>query len=114
MTGKFCVCGCRVEANTGGYDCPRCFRHYSVKGKLIGNNQMIQFFEDELHKNIKKLQARIAELEAENARLEKLNSAALEKLSYLACPPNRNNYGLPCNDSDDCVACWCEYLSGCG
>lgn len=60
------------------------------------------------------LEARIAELEAENARLEKLNSAALEKLSYLACPPNRNNYGLPCNDSDDCVACWCEYLSGCG
>ena len=63
---------------------------------------------------IASLEARIAELEAENARLEKLNSAALEKLSYLACPPNRNNYGLPCNDSDDCVACWCEYLSGCG
>lgn len=63
---------------------------------------------------IASLEARIAELEAENARLEKLNSAALEQLSYLACPPNRNNYGLPCNDSDDCVACWCEYLSGCG
>lgn len=63
---------------------------------------------------ITSLEAWIAELEAENARLEKLNSAALEQLSYLACPPNRNNYGLPCNDSDDCVACWCEYLSGCG
>ena len=60
-----------------------------------------------------KLQARIAELEAENAKLERLNSAALEKLSYLACPPNRNNDGQPCNESDYyCVACWREYLRG--
>jgi hypothetical protein len=50
MTDKFCVCGARVEANTGGYDCPRCYRRYSVKGKLIGNNQMIQFCENaEMH-----------------------------------------------------------------
>jgi Lar family restriction alleviation protein len=51
-------------------------------------------------------------LEAENAKLEKLNSAALERLSYHACPSDRNNYGQPCNDSDDCVACWREYLGG--
>ena len=56
MTDKFCVCGCRVEANTGGYDCPRCFRHYSVKGKLIGNNQMIQFFENAKRQDIKTMQ----------------------------------------------------------
>lgn len=56
----------------------------------------------------------IASLEAENAKLEKLNSAALERLSYHACPavPSRNNYGQPCNDSDDCIACWREYLGG--
>jgi len=56
----------------------------------------------------------IESLEAENAKLEKLNSAALERLSYHACPsvPSRNNYGQPCNDSDDCVACWREYLGG--
>ena len=54
----------------------------------------------------------IESLEAENAKLEKLNSAALEQLSYHACPPSRNNYGQPCNDSDDCVACWREYLGG--
>jgi hypothetical protein len=52
----------------------------------------------------------IASLEAEIAKLEKLNSAALERLSYHACPSDRNNYGQPCNDSDDCVACWREYL----
>ena len=56
----------------------------------------------------------IESLEAENAKLEKLNSAALERLSYHACPsvPSRNNYGQPCNDSDDCVTCWREYLGG--
>ena len=54
----------------------------------------------------------IASLEAENAKLEKLNSAALEQLSKYACPSGRNNYGQPCNDSDDCVACWREYLGG--
>lgn len=61
--------------------------------------------------SIKKI---IESLEAENAKLEKLNSAALERLSYRACPsvPSRNNYGQPCNDSDDCVACWREYLGG--
>lgn len=61
--------------------------------------------------SIKKI---IESLEAENAKLEKLNSAALERLSYHACPsvPSRNNYGQPCNDSDDCVTCWREYLGG--
>lgn len=54
----------------------------------------------------------IESLEAENAKLEKLNSAALERLSCHACPSDRNNYGQPCNDSDDCVACWREYLGG--
>jgi hypothetical protein len=53
MTDKFCVCGARVEANTGGYDCPRCYRRYSLKGKLIGNNQMIQFFENAERQDIK-------------------------------------------------------------
>ena len=57
-----------------------------------------------------KMQNRVHELEAENAKLEKLNSAALERLSENACPPNRLNYGQPCNDSDDCVACWREFL----
>lgn len=52
----------------------------------------------------------IASLEAENAKLEKLNSAALEQLSYNVCPSGRNSYAQPCNDSDDCVACWREYL----
>jgi len=73
----------------------------------------------------------IASLEAENAalerkkeqlleidyqrvevvrKLEKLNSAALERLSEHACPPYLLNYGQPCNDSNDCVACWREYL----
>jgi predicted nuclease with TOPRIM domain len=61
-----------------------------------------------------KMQNRAHELEAENAKLEKLNSAAVERLAYHACPsvPSRNNYGQPCNDSDDCVACWREYLGG--
>ena len=36
---------------------------------------------------------RIANLEAENAKLEKLNRAALERLTEHACPPNRRNYG---------------------
>jgi hypothetical protein len=52
----------------------------------------------------------ITELQTRIAELEKLNSAALEQLSKYACPPDRNNYGQPCNDSDDCVACWREYL----
>ncbi len=52
----------------------------------------------------------IASLEAENAKLEKLNSAALEQLSEHACPPYRHIYGQPCNDSDDCVACWRDVL----
>jgi len=50
---KFCVCGCRVEAYTGGYDCPRCFRHYNINGKLIGNHQMIEFFENAERQDIK-------------------------------------------------------------
>ena len=58
------------------------------------------------------LRKEIDMLKQENAKLEKLNSAALERLSYHACPSDRNNYGQPCNDSDDCVACWREYLGG--
>lgn len=46
MTDKFCVCGARVEVNTGGYDCPRCYRHYNVHGKMIGNYQFVEFFEN--------------------------------------------------------------------
>ena len=67
-----------------------------------------------IHRAFNVMNDRIASLEAENAKLEKLNSAALERLSYHACPsvPSRNNYGQPCNDSDDCVACWREYLGG--
>ena len=67
-----------------------------------------------IHHAFNVMNDRIASLEAENAKLEKLNSAALERLSYHACPsvPSRNNYGQPCNDSDDCVACWREYLGG--
>ena len=67
-----------------------------------------------IHRAFNVMNDRIANLEAENAKLEKLNSAALEWLSYHACPsvPSRNNYGQPCNDSDDCVACWREYLGG--
>ncbi len=67
-----------------------------------------------IHRAFNVMNDRIANLEAENAKLEKLNSAALERLSYHACPsvPSRNNYGQPCNDSDDCVACWREYLGG--
>lgn len=48
----------------------------------------------------------------QNANLKKINSAALEQLSKHACPADHNNYGQPCNDSDDCVACWREYLKG--
>jgi hypothetical protein len=61
---------------------------------------------------IASLEAENAALTAENAKLEKLTSAALERLSYHACPSDRNNYGQPCNDSDDCVACWREYFGG--
>ena len=68
--------------------------------------------EAEYNKACEEQQAFEEALEAENAKLEKLNSAALERLSYHACPSNRNNYGQPCNDSDDCVACWREYLGG--
>lgn len=46
MSDRFCVCGARVEQNTGGFDCPRCYRHYNVKGKQIGNNTIIQFAEN--------------------------------------------------------------------
>ena len=56
MTDKFCVCGCRVEANTGGFDCPRCYRHYNVKGKLVGNNQLIQWAEYAKVKDIATMQ----------------------------------------------------------
>lgn len=60
------------------------------------------------------LKLELTAFKKQNAKLEKLNSAALERLSYHACPavPSRNNYGQPCNDSDDCVACWREYLRG--
>ena len=54
----------------------------------------------------------IASLEAENVKLEKLNSAALERLSKHACPPYLLNYGQPCNDSNECVACWRECRGG--
>jgi uncharacterized small protein (DUF1192 family) len=87
--------------------CPKCGDKVDMNAGhvcLTGN--------DKLKERITYLQAHIAELEAENAKLEKLNSAALERLSYHACPSNRNNYGQPCNDSDDCVACWREYLGG--
>jgi hypothetical protein len=53
---KFCVCGCQVEVNTSGYDCPRCYRHYNVRGKLIGNNQWIEFFENAERQDIKTMQ----------------------------------------------------------
>jgi uncharacterized small protein (DUF1192 family) len=88
-------------------NCPKCGDKVDMNAGhvcLTGN--------DKLKERITYLQAHIAELEAENAKLEKLNSAALERLSYHACPSNRNNYGQPCNDSDDCVACWREYLGG--
>ena len=52
----------------------------------------------------------IVQLNAKNAELERLNSVALERLSKHSCPPYILNYGQPCNDSNDCVACWREYL----
>lgn len=46
MLGIHCLCGAKIEeGHTGGYTCPKCFRSYSVKGKLIGNNQWIEFFD---------------------------------------------------------------------
>jgi hypothetical protein len=44
---KFCICGARVECDSGGYTCPRCFRRYSTKGKLISSfsNSLIEFDE---------------------------------------------------------------------
>ena len=44
---KFCICGARVECDSGGYTCPRCFRRYSTKGKLINSfsNSLIEFDE---------------------------------------------------------------------
>ena len=43
----YCVCGNRVYPATGGYSCGKCFRSYSVKGKLISNfaNHIIVFDE---------------------------------------------------------------------
>jgi len=45
MIELYCVCGNRVYPDTGGYTCNRCFRRYSVKGKLINSfsNSLIQF-----------------------------------------------------------------------
>lgn len=44
---KFCICGARVECDSGGYTCPRCFRRYSTQGKLINSfsNSLIEFDE---------------------------------------------------------------------
>jgi hypothetical protein len=57
MTDRFCVCGARVVQNTGGFDCPRCYRHYNVKGKLIGNDiNFIQFDEIAKRKDITTMQ----------------------------------------------------------
>jgi len=53
MSDKYCVCGAKVCVNTGGYDCPRCFRHYNINGKLIGNNHMIEFCENAKRQDIK-------------------------------------------------------------
>lgn len=53
---KYCVCGMKVTATTGGYTCPRCYRHYNVRGKLIGNNQWIEFFENAERQDIKTMQ----------------------------------------------------------
>lgn len=39
---KYCVCGCMVEANTGGYTCPRCLRQYNIKGKQINISQICE------------------------------------------------------------------------
>lgn len=107
------------------YECPICHEEitaeklvilpedeHELHEELLGNigDHMFSCHEAKRTPDAEQLKARIAELEAENAKLEKLNSAALERLSYHACPSNRNNYGQPCNDSDDCVACWREYL----
>lgn len=35
---KFCVCGMKVIATTGGYSCSRCLRQYNVNGKQINSN----------------------------------------------------------------------------
>ncbi len=45
MKELYCVCGNRVYPDTGGYTCNRCFRRYSVKGKLTNSfyNSLIQF-----------------------------------------------------------------------
>lgn len=56
MTDRFCVCGARVTQNIGGFDCPRCYRHYNVKGKLIGNDIFIQFDENAKRKDITTMQ----------------------------------------------------------
>lgn len=44
---KFCICGTELTQNTGGYMCPKCFRHYTVNGRLINSNanQFIEFAE---------------------------------------------------------------------
>lgn len=47
ISDKVCICGAAVTKNTAGFVCPRCFRSYSVKGKLINNfyNSFIEFEE---------------------------------------------------------------------
>lgn len=100
------------------YECPICHEEitaeklvilpedeHELHEELLGNigDHMFSCHEAKRTPDAEQLKARIAEL-------EKLNSAALEQLSKYACPPDRNNYGQPCNDSDDCVACWREYL----
>ena len=78
-------------------------KHLGITNRLIVMNNLKREY-------IASLEAENAALTATNEKLEKLNSAALEQLSEHACPPYRHIYGQPCNDSDDCVACWRDVL----
>lgn len=102
-------CNDHLIANDGAI-CEVCAStQESVIDELQGENAALMLLHTQATDEMLKMQNRVHELEAENAKLEAMLEKAIEKLS-IRCPGNVIEGD--CHQTDDitCAACWREYL----